>query len=390
MKSDPNLPEIKGWCPGALRPMLSGDGLVVRIRAPEGRLDQGQAQGVATLARRFGNGQLDLSARANLQIRGVTSESHPPLIDGLRALGLIDADLAAETRRNIVTAPFWSEGDDTITLSRALAHALASPGAPDTPGKFGYAIDCGATPVLQATSADIRIERAPAGAPVGTLIVRPDGSATGAPATPDTAVALALSLARWFLESGGAPEGRGRMARHLAAGAAPPDIFAEITAPVAKGPPPAPGPTGQGTLAALEFGQTDAETLAALAGHGPLRLTPWRMILVEGARRLPPRHGLILAGEDPLLSVIACPGAPSCPQAKGPSRPIARALARDLPRGTLLHVSGCAKGCAHPGAAARTLVATPDGYDLILNGRAGDTPTRTGLSPSDLPALLRP
>ena len=22
---------IKGWCPGALRPMLSGDGLVVRI-----------------------------------------------------------------------------------------------------------------------------------------------------------------------------------------------------------------------------------------------------------------------------------------------------------------------------------------------------------------------
>ena len=24
--------EIKGWCPGALRPMLSGDGLVVRVR----------------------------------------------------------------------------------------------------------------------------------------------------------------------------------------------------------------------------------------------------------------------------------------------------------------------------------------------------------------------
>ncbi len=386
MKSDPNLPEIKGWCPGALRPMLSGDGLVVRIRAPEGRLDQAQAQAVATLAKRFGNGQLDLSARANLQIRGVTPDSHPPLIDGLRALGLIDADLAAETRRNIVTAPFWSEGDDTITLSRALAHALAATDAPDTPGKFGYAIDCGATPVLQATSADIRVERTPN----GTLIVRPDGRATGAPATPDTAVALALSLARWFLESGGAPEGRGRMARHLAAGATPPAIFAEITAPVAWGPAPTPGPTGQGTLAALEFGQTDAETLAALASHGPFRLTPWRMILVEGARHLPPRPGVILAGGDPLLSVIACPGAPSCPQAKGRTRPIARAMTRDLPQGMLLHVSGCAKGCAHPGPAARTLVATPDGYDLILNGRAGDTPARTGLSPSDLPALLRP
>ena len=25
---------IKGWCPGALRPMQSGDGLVVRVRFP--------------------------------------------------------------------------------------------------------------------------------------------------------------------------------------------------------------------------------------------------------------------------------------------------------------------------------------------------------------------
>ena len=30
--------EIKGWCPGALRPMQSGDGLVTRIRPPLGRL----------------------------------------------------------------------------------------------------------------------------------------------------------------------------------------------------------------------------------------------------------------------------------------------------------------------------------------------------------------
>jgi precorrin-3B synthase len=28
--------EIKGWCPGALRPMASGDGLVLRIRARTG------------------------------------------------------------------------------------------------------------------------------------------------------------------------------------------------------------------------------------------------------------------------------------------------------------------------------------------------------------------
>ena len=35
--------EIKGWCPSALRPMQSGDGLVVRVRPRGGRLSAEQA-----------------------------------------------------------------------------------------------------------------------------------------------------------------------------------------------------------------------------------------------------------------------------------------------------------------------------------------------------------
>ena len=31
-------PEAKGWCPGAYRPMMSGDGLVVRVRPTLARL----------------------------------------------------------------------------------------------------------------------------------------------------------------------------------------------------------------------------------------------------------------------------------------------------------------------------------------------------------------
>ena len=67
---------IKGWCPGALRPMLSGDGLVVRVRPYGGRLDATQAAGLADLAERYGNGLIDVTSRANLQIRGV-SEQRP-------------------------------------------------------------------------------------------------------------------------------------------------------------------------------------------------------------------------------------------------------------------------------------------------------------------------
>ena len=39
-----------------------------------------------------------------------------------------------------------------------------------------------------------------------------------------------------------------------------------------------------------------------------------------------------------------------------------------------LHVSGCAKGCAHPAAAPVTLVGSDDGAGLVIDGRAGDEP----------------
>ena len=59
-------PIVHGWCPGALRPMMSGDGLVVRVRAPLGRLSQAQAAGVAQLAVDHGNGLIDVSVRLGL------------------------------------------------------------------------------------------------------------------------------------------------------------------------------------------------------------------------------------------------------------------------------------------------------------------------------------
>ena len=103
-------PDIKGWCPGALRPMLSGDGWVVRVRPPGGRLAPKQASGIARLALAFGNGVISLSSRANIHLRGVTEHGYGPLIEGLNALSLIDENVDAEEHRNIVLTPFWSPG----------------------------------------------------------------------------------------------------------------------------------------------------------------------------------------------------------------------------------------------------------------------------------------
>ena len=62
----------------------------------------------------------------------------------------------------------------------------------------------------------------------------------------------------------------------------------------------------------IEFGQIHATQLATLATH-PIRITPWRMLLVEGVRHLPALEGLILDPRDPRNRLRACPGAPACP-----------------------------------------------------------------------------
>jgi precorrin-3B synthase len=47
-----------------------------------------------------------------------------------------------------------------------------------------------------------------------------------------------------------------------------------------------------------------------------------------------------------------------------------------LAQGTNLHVSGCPKGCAHPGRADLTLVGRADGrYDVVPGGSTRDVST---------------
>jgi precorrin-3B synthase len=367
---------IKGWCPSALRPMLSGDGLVVRIRPRGGRLSAAQVLGIADLAARFGNGLIDLTGRANLQIRGVAIEGHAALIAELAQLQLIDADAELEAQRNILVAPFWNDGDETEMLAGKLERALAARPL-HLPQKFGFAVDCGGRRVLARAPADVRIERSAEGG----LIVRADGAELGRVVTPGDAIEVAISLADWFVASGGASNGRGRMAAHMASGVQLPDALAADAIPAPAIRQPSPGFVAGGALVGLAFGQLPSATLKSLGSLAPaLRLTPWRMILLEGASDLPQHDGLVTRADDPRLRVAACTGAPACPEAKAETRLLAAALAPHVPKDTHLHVSGCAKGCAHPKRCDLTLIGTDNGFDLVRRGTARDEPALRGLS----------
>ena len=135
-----------------------------------------------------------------------------------------------------------------------------------------------------------------------------------------------------------------------------------------------PGVFAAGTCVALPFGQMHAAILQQLA-TAPLRLTPWRSIIVEGSSIVPRHDGLITNPDDPILRVAACTGAPGCMQATVRTRDLARRLAPLVPPGRVLHVSGCAKGCARPKLSELTLVGAPSGYGLVVNGAANSLPS---------------
>lgn len=369
------LSRVRGWCPSAHRPMMSGDGLLVRVKPRLGRLTFAEVSTLCDLADRFGSGMIDVTARANLQLRGVAEADHPALLDALVEAGLVEPDAGDEAGRNVTVTPFWTTDDLTVRLHDRVTEVLA---AVDLPGKMGVVLDTGPAPLLQGVSGDFRFETTETGA----LLLRAEGAERGLELTEAEAPAALTGMIRWFLETGGAQAGR--MGRHLKSCPLPEDW--QQVRPGRSAGRPGLGSLIDGRMFGVPFGSTDAATLRALmtaTGAKALRLTPWRMLYLEAAA--PAEVPGILTEPHPVMSVSACPGAPLCSQATVSTRDVARDLAAVFD-GTI-HVSGCAKGCARPSSAELTLVGREGRFDLVRNGRAGDTPVETGLTAAEVRVL---
>lgn len=366
-----SAPQIRGWCPGAHRPMMSGDGLILRIKPFRGLLTAAQVLTLCSLSIRYGSGLLDLTSRANLQIRGVSPSSLAPLLEALTEAGLVDADPGIEARRNILCPPDLTPGDLTCRLHDAILRAL--PDLPDLPGKMGIALDTGAEATLSDASADFRYELDE----TGGLILRADGAHKGRPIAEAEGIPALLAMAEWFVTTSG--RDAGRMSRHLRHATLPPEWH--TATPRTQTRTPRPGPVAQGTILGAPFGQIEAAALCDLirsSGTTTLRPMPGRLFLLDA--RIAEAPGLVTDPDSPLLQIHACPGAPYCPQASTPTRDLAARLAPTVT--APLHVSGCAKGCAHPRAAAVTLTGRDGRFDLIRDGAAWDVPTVRDLDPA--------
>ncbi|PIJ35578.1 precorrin-3B synthase, partial [Mycobacterium heckeshornense] len=89
-------------CPGALEVHQAADGALARVRLPGGMITAAQLAVLASVSSRHGSGVLELTARGNVQIRGITDTK-------ALAGALAGADLLPSTThervRNIVASP---------------------------------------------------------------------------------------------------------------------------------------------------------------------------------------------------------------------------------------------------------------------------------------------
>lgn len=143
---------------------------------------------------------------------------------------------------------------------------------------------------------------------------------------------------------------------------------------------------------AFPFGRLTCATLSALSDVArEIRLTPWRALLLvdpaPGAAALAGRLGAILTAADRRLRLTACSGVTGCDVGTTDTHATALAIAERagplLDHVRMVHVSGCAKGCAHPGVADVTLTAHDGRYDVALRAKPGAAPWRANLSPDD-------
>jgi len=394
---------VRSWCPGARRPMRSGDGLILRLRITGGRLVPEAARAIAGLAANCGNGEIDLGRRGGLQLRGLRDDGLAVAISELAVLGLVDVDAGAEAVRNVVASPLSDRDDtaagDAFALALALEAALvADQSLRALPPKFGFSVDDGGRFGLAEVPADVRLRQTP-----DAVLISLGGDAGTVTVPAEEAVSAGLRLARAFLILAPRLDPPPRRMAALVARLGADAVFAAADlAPVEILPPRLALPPLIGAFAThvgvgLPFGRLTADQLHLLTdlAAADLRLTPLRAVLLPGvSATILPRlaeAGFIIRPDDPLRFIAACPGAPACASASIETRDLAGRLAALNPAAgdVWLHVSGCDKGCASSAAHAVTLVGRDGALDLVLEGRPRDAPRLAGLTPEAVEAVLR-
>jgi sulfite reductase beta subunit-like hemoprotein len=354
-------------CPGVLALHEAADGWLARVRLPGGRLSPRQLRALADVAR-LGNDLVELTARANIQVRGLAPDAGEDIAARLTAAGLLPS-LSHERVRNVLASPLAGRHPDARAhvdqlVSRLDGELCADAELAQLPGRFLFLVEDGSG-VLHGHDHDVALVPAPASATELALLV--GGLDSGWRVPIEDAAALALAAARIFLARRGGAwrvrelSGGARTIADALADASMPDSARRCAPDVgwarAGGRGLGVGRTlqrdGRVALSALvPLGRLQALQLLALAEIGAdVRVSPWRMLsLVDLSNEAPAAQlldiGLVTSPDSGWTGLSACAGRGACRRARIDVRSAAAARAAtrsaDEPRE---HWSACGRRC---------------------------------------------
>jgi precorrin-3B synthase len=339
-------------CPGVFATHDAADGPLARVRLPGGAITAERLRVLAGCAAELGDGDVHLTSRGNVQLRGVT---RPGLAKRLTAAGLLPSP-SHERVRNVLASPL-SGIHGGIADVRGLAQALdvelcARPALASLPGRFLFAFDDGRGDVA-GEGADVCWRAVTSS--LGTVLLA--GVDTGWPVPRDDAVDAMLAVAAAFGEARGTAWRIAELADPMALLPAGPREH-PLERPVRVDPTV--GRFGSAIGIAPRFGQLTAVQLGVLADVAASAVvTPWRSVVLPGATDLARLEAAGLSTDPGALEITACIGRPGCAKSLADVRADAAQL---VPGGVRAHVVGCARRCGRPSGAHLDVVAEGGGY----------------------------
>jgi precorrin-3B synthase len=368
-------------CPGILALHPARDGHVARIRLPGGYVSRARWAALAALSSEFGDGRLDVTARGNVQLRGLLPEAGAELAQRAARAGLLPST-PHDRSRNITASPLAGlEGRPPLRgIVRAIDAAIvADPALAVLPGRFLCAVDDGSGGAGLAAS-DIGVRRT--GRHAEMIIA---GRRAGVRLPVAEAVPAVVSAARAAVACGvGGPVTRiadladggasvaaaigGSLGERVPASDARLPLGTYDASSGARLPLGRDGTAGGGALViAAPLGRLSSEQAALIGGllraGDVLRLGIAGRVVIPLAQRPAAAleslagSGLLMSDDHELAGVTACSGM-ACLKATAD----VRASARPLPGHPRTHWAACPRGCGRPPDAELLVAEGPDSF----------------------------